>query len=857
LKIYGLVEKIKAFIGNWQSAAPTLASGESSHYFDTDGDPRVIIGAAGADTDLAIPTSTQKTSFSASGDVSLTLPTSGTLETTSGSASAASSAVSSHSALATGVHGVGTGDVVGTDKVQTLTEKYLNGGTANSNNKWKVPQDTLANIQLLTPTEGLIVYATDVDTVYVGDGSSWLPVGSGSGQGEKNYIENPSATTATTGWAASSANITIARTTTAANCPREFTTGTALSFTSSTDEAYGYYRFSLDDCDLSKKLKLLLSFINADTSDAWRVEMWKNSASNYSGTYTELSLSTDSSGDSYLPVTTGDYKTTFDTDTTAYLEIRIVHNGTNSDVLYVSDVIVGPGSVVTGAVVEEWKSYTPDVEGNGSKVTTSLVGKYRRVGDSLKGRISWQLNSTASGGGGATVRFSLPAGLTADSTKIPASGADSIVGVFTDYAAVNAAQFTNAGEVYVSSSTLLGMVKAGTANIYTTDDLNVARAIQFQIEFEVPIAEWAGSGTVNILNDSKQSPMKAGLIQAWPGTTAAVPRGWFLCDGSEKAITDYPELYASIGTTWNTAVNPITGSAQAAPSAGNFRVPNLQGTFLRGVGDFSDNTKDTTLAGFQADQMQGHEHNVTLAHGTGQTFPSAYGSVTAAGGTAGGTPANYGDFGTVTSPADDGTNGTPRTGTETRPQNVGVYYIIKAFNDSWDTVGFGMHKPGVSAGLVPAQGLDGRTDGVAVPAGKVGEKITWTTPPSTQNTTTSVADWTNANLVLTPGVWLVQASVTAGYTTGTTAGSSGYTRVLITDTSNNIVQEMDKSASSQTAAAASSRITTALPFSFIANVSSNTTYKLRVAHVDSAGSGSGFVGNEGVLRSQFFAVRIA
>jgi hypothetical protein len=33
--------------------------------------------------------------------------------------------------------------------------------------------------------------------------------------------------------------------------------------------------------------------------------------------------------------------------------------------------------------------------------------------------------------------------------------------------------------------------------------------------------------------------------------------------------------------------------------------------------------------------------------------------------------------------------------------------------------------PGVSAGLVPAQGLDGRTDGVAVPAGKVGEKIAW------------------------------------------------------------------------------------------------------------------------------------
>lgn len=44
-----------------------------------------------------------------------------------------------------------------------------------------------------------------------------------------------------------------------------------------------------------------------------------------------------------------------------------------------------------------------------------------------------------------------------------------------------------------------------------------------------------------------------GMITMFAGTTADVPPGWLLCDGSEYLQTAYPELYALIGTTFGTA----------------------------------------------------------------------------------------------------------------------------------------------------------------------------------------------------------------------------------------------------------------------------------------------------------------
>jgi len=86
-----------------------------------------------------------------------------------------------------------------------------------------------------------------------------------------------------------------------------------------------------------------------------------------------------------------------------------------------------------------------------------------------------------------------------------------------------------------------------------------------------------------VFTSNVQSPAKAGMIQPFAGTTP--PNGWALCDGSVVSQTDYPDLFIQIGTTWDTAASQAgAGGFYPAPSSGFFRLPDLRGVFLRGVG---------------------------------------------------------------------------------------------------------------------------------------------------------------------------------------------------------------------------------------------------------------------------------
>lgn len=52
---------------------------------------------------------------------------------------------------------------------------------------------------------------------------------------------------------------------------------------------------------------------------------------------------------------------------------------------------------------------------------------------------------------------------------------------------------------------------------------------------------------------------------------AAAPNGWFYCNGAVKNRTDYPELFAAIGTRWNSGNE----------SGSQFRLPNLPGKVIK------------------------------------------------------------------------------------------------------------------------------------------------------------------------------------------------------------------------------------------------------------------------------------
>ena len=74
-----------------------------------------------------------------------------------------------------------------------------------------------------------------------------------------------------------------------------------------------------------------------------------------------------------------------------------------------------------------------------------------------------------------------------------------------------------------------------------------------------------------------------GVIQQWAGTVSddAIPENYVLCDGRQLSTSQYPELYAVLGTRFGY-------------SSGFFRVPDLRGRFVVG---YSDTDSDYTTMG--------------------------------------------------------------------------------------------------------------------------------------------------------------------------------------------------------------------------------------------------------------------
>lgn len=159
-----------------------------------------------------------------------------------------------------------------------------------------------------------------------------------------------------------------------------------------------------------------------------------------------------------------------------------------------------------------------------------------------------------------------------------------------------------------------------------------------------------------------------------PFGMSSVPTGWLACDGSAVSRSTYADLFTAIGTTWG-----------AGDGSSTFALPDLEGAFLRGVGahntsnkadgsDFGDASR--AVGSFENDQMQGHNHST---NGVGANeFVYRRGSNAGVYEFSGGSSPNFDRTSSaVGNPSADASNGTPRTGDETRPFNAGVKYCIK------------------------------------------------------------------------------------------------------------------------------------------------------------------------------------
>jgi microcystin-dependent protein len=177
-------------------------------------------------------------------------------------------------------------------------------------------------------------------------------------------------------------------------------------------------------------------------------------------------------------------------------------------------------------------------------------------------------------------------------------------------------------------------------------------------------------GTAQALGTG-DSPTFANIVgMIAPFAMSSPPSGWITCDGSAVSrTTTYDSLFTAISTTWGSGDGSTT-----------FNVPDLEGAFLRGVGTSTLFTQDQTisLATAQDDTMQGHYHNIRRPNGTTDqnTISMGDGSNTSSYLKSGNSPANGVSI-AIQEPRTDGSNGTPRTANETRPNNIGVKYCIK------------------------------------------------------------------------------------------------------------------------------------------------------------------------------------
>ena len=151
-----------------------------------------------------------------------------------------------------------------------------------------------------------------------------------------------------------------------------------------------------------------------------------------------------------------------------------------------------------------------------------------------------------------------------------------------------------------------------------------------------------------------------GTIQAYGGaidSTHQAPSGWLLCDGSEKNIDDFADLYAVIGDAFGT---PSVNTKFVLP---DLREATTKGAGLTGKSNNHYDSDGVALGEFIDDRLQDHRHRDVVIANSG-TYDAGM-SVTT-------------HTSVETDGYDQGVSNLARSGSTTEVKAVGVNYIIKA-----------------------------------------------------------------------------------------------------------------------------------------------------------------------------------
>ena len=169
------------------------------------------------------------------------------------------------------------------------------------------------------------------------------------------------------------------------------------------------------------------------------------------------------------------------------------------------------------------------------------------------------------------------------------------------------------------------------------------------------IPQFTATGAIEDSGENQTSIVQiaapAGVVMAFGGSTA--PTGWLECDGSAVSRSTYSDLFSAIGTNFGVGDGSIT-----------FNLPDTRGEFIRGWDNGRGADPDATsranggdvVGSTQSDELKSHTH-------TGGYFRQ----YTA-------TTSDLGSGSQAYLEQNTGATG----GSETRPRNVAMMYIIKA-----------------------------------------------------------------------------------------------------------------------------------------------------------------------------------
>jgi microcystin-dependent protein len=227
---------------------------------------------------------------------------------------------------------------------------------------------------------------------------------------------------------------------------------------------------------------------------------------------------------------------------------------------------------------------------------------------------------------------------------------------FTSTVTVPDASFTNAKLATVATATIKGRVTAGTGAV---EDLTGAQATTI---LSAVVGDSGSGGTKGLVPAPAAGDAAAARFLSAAGTFAAAvpvgsmsmyaansaPAGWLECNGAAVSRTTYAGLFAAIGT--------VFGAGDASTT---FNVPDMRGEFARGWDNSRGIDPARAFGSAQADELEAHTHSVTPPSATDDTGSGL--TTTGTGGAETITPYNTASTG----------------GTETRPRNIALMFIIK------------------------------------------------------------------------------------------------------------------------------------------------------------------------------------